>query len=152
MARYSVAVSVSSGTTNGAVIANLWSVTNQIHIREISFTIDAAGTVVANAWDMGWVRSTARGTQTTTTAGNALSSSQPSSVATLDSAWSVNPTVGAASTQLRRGNYGQSIGSGVIYQFPKGDFTVAGGAGLALVINTTPTAAGTAIVYFDWEE
>lgn len=151
MARYGLSVSKAGVNTAATTYVNLWSPTNEIYIREISLSVSSAPTT---APDFYLVRSTVRGTQSTSANGTIMSPTPgPASVAVVDSAWSVNPTVAAATTALRRLGLAVTAGGGVIYSFARGDFEIGAGAGLAIVnANASGATLGAFTFSFDWEE
>lgn len=149
MVRYTSAINKAGVNTSNTTYVNLWAPGSRIFIREIGISV---ATAPSNAQDWEVVRATARGTQTATQAGNDMYASE-SSNATLDNTWSVNPTVGAASTALRRLSLPVTAGGGLIWAFARGDLHVASGAGLAIVnANASGATLGAFVFYFDWEE
>ena len=151
MARYGIAVSKAGVNVATTTYVNLWSPTSQVSVREISIGVSAAST---NAQDWYIVRSTARGTQTTSANGTAMSPNPgPASVAVVDSAWSGNPTVGAATTAIRRLGLPVTVGGGMIFSFGRGDLMIPNGGGLAIVnANASGATTGTFVFAIDWEE
>lgn len=151
MARYSLAVSkagVNAATTHHA---NLWSPTNDVYVMEIGISVTTAPTT---APDFYIVRSTARGTQSTTANGSAISPQPaPASVAVVDSAWSAGATINAATTAIRRIGLPVTAGSGVIWSFERGELVIGNGSGLMVVnANASGATLGALAIYFDWVE
>lgn len=151
MARYGISVSKAGVNTATTIHANLWAPTNMLRVFELGISVTTAPTT---APDFYVVRSTARGTQTTTAAGTAMDATvAATSTGTLDSAWSAGATVGAATTAVRRIGIPVTAGSGVIWSFGPTGLLIANGAGLA-VVNAAASGAtlGALAIYYDWEE
>lgn len=148
--RYSVSVSKAGVNTAATTMVVLWNPTNVITVNEIGISIAVAPTTAPD-WYI--VRATARGTQTTTAAGSAYNSPAATSTGTVDSAWSGNPTVNAATTALRRLAMPVTAGGGVIYTFIPEAMHLPNGTGLAIVnANVSGATTGTMGFYFDWTE
>lgn len=77
----------------------LGAASRPLHIYEIMIACDAAPDDEAATFAL--MRTTARGTQSTTVAPNPLSTQSPASIATLDDTWSVDPTITANSQLLQ---------------------------------------------------
>ena len=150
MARYSSSINKAGVNSATTTYVNLWLPTNRGFIREIGISVTTAP---SNAQDWYLVRATARGTQTATQAGTALTPDAASSTGTVDNTWSGNPTVGAATAALRRFGLPVTAGSGIIWTFAKGDLEVSNSNGLAIVnANASGGTLGAFTFYFDWEE
>lgn len=148
--RYSSSINKAGVNTASTIYVNLWAPANRIFIREVGISVTTAP---SNAQDWYLVRATARGTQTATQAGNPLVTPTNSSNGTLDNTWSVNPTVNAVATSLRRLGLPVTAGGGLIWSFAKGDFAVADATGLAIVnANASGATLGAFTFYLDWEE
>lgn len=75
--------------------------TRRLKLYEINVGSDA--TPADNAASNQIMRTTARGTQSTTVTPNPIDPADPAAVATFDTAWSVNPTITASSQLLQWG-------------------------------------------------
>jgi hypothetical protein len=151
VARYGAGITKAGVNTAATTLAVLWSPTNEINVRRVSITISVVPTT---APDLYLVLATARGTQTTTQAG-ALKAPKPgpAAVATVDSVWSVAPTVGAATTAWERIALPLTAGAGVIFTYEPNECELINGTGLAIV-NAAASGAtlGSFSFGFAWEE
>jgi hypothetical protein len=96
-------VANSNKTNTVSSTAPMWnllgSATRRLHVYEIIVASDATPGDQASKFAL--MRTTARGTQSTTIAPNALNPESPASIANLDTAWSVDPTITALSQLLQ---------------------------------------------------
>jgi hypothetical protein len=90
------AAAISSGT-------NLFNIIGQsgVHVKARKVVFGLEGATTPSQVSIGLFRATARGTQSTTAAPLAEDSAAPASVTTVDTAWSVQPTL-AATPLVRR--------------------------------------------------
>jgi len=151
MSRYALAVSKAGVNTATTHYVSLWTPTNTVFVLEIGISVTTAPTT---APDFYIVRSTARGTQSTTANGSAISPQPaPASVGVVDSAWSVAATNNAATTAIRRIGLPVTAGSGVIWSFERGELVLGNGTGLAIInANASGATLGAFSFYFDWVE
>lgn len=99
MGAYSATASKSGVNTASTVMFNIWSTAGTGYVTTIIVSTPVTPTTIP---DLYLVRSTARGTTTTSMTGNAFDPNDPTAAIVLDSAWSVAPTVGAATAALLR--------------------------------------------------
>lgn len=153
MARYSAGFSVAGVNTANTQLANLsnTATTDRLFVVEIGVGISVAPTTAPSFY---LSRATARGTQTTTLAGQPHDAADGAPVGTLDTAWSVAPTFSTTS-QLRRGGLSTAAGGLLIWTFYDAplviDRTAASGLVLANAL-ATGTTLGTFAGYFCWDE
>jgi hypothetical protein len=152
MGAYGATNSKSGVNTAGTTMWNLWSTGNTLWVQSIIVSMPVASTTIP---DLYVVRSTARGTQTTTQAGQPMDPSDTSTVnGTLDSAWSVNPTVNAVTTSPIRLPLALAAGAtfyitGEILNMP----WIRGTNGLAIVnANASGATTGTFTLTTVWRE
>lgn len=138
-------ITVTPAATIDRAYCQLWCPTRRTVLREIGITA-----TVATAAKVALKRTTARGTNTTTTAGERQDANNEAATSTLDLTWSVEPTV--AGNYLRRAHTSGAIGAGLVWQWwSTPGLYIASGAGIALVVPTA--AAGIAYeAWFVWEE
>jgi hypothetical protein len=142
--------------TADQIYANLnnTATSERLRILEIGVNISVAPTTAPLFY---LVRTSARGTQSTTLAGLPLDAADPASTGTVDSVWSVQPTkAGTVSTAgLTVGGLAVTAGGMLIWTFYDAPLIVAAttGTGLALANSLASGATtGTFNGYFKWEE
>jgi hypothetical protein len=142
--------------TADTIYANLNNTasTARLRIKEIGVNISVAPTTAPLFY---LVRTTARGTQTTTLAGLPLDPSDPTPTGTLDSAWSVAATKAGtiATASLAAGGLAVTAGGMLIWTFYEFPLTVTTGAGNGLaLVNSLASGAttGTFNGYVKWDE
>lgn len=132
-------------------IANLWSPTRKLRLKEVGVFLQ---TLPTNAPIFAVQRTTARGTQTSTSTPGAQDPSDDAATAVLDLTWSVNPTLAAgnlAGLGFRLACVPNTIGNGAIWNMQ--DLEVAPGAGLELInILATGATLGAYCGYFLYNE
>lgn len=148
MPLYHVGFSARAGiNTANSPIVNLWSATRKARILEVGVFIQVAPTT---APVFALQRSTVRGTQTATLAPIRKDENDIAATATLDTAWSANPTFSSAAPHVRAGGVPLAIGNGVIWSL--GELEVAIGGGLTVFnINAAGATLGSfaGYVYYD---
>lgn len=153
MARYSAAFSVAGVNTANTQAANLsnTATTDRLHVVEIGVGVAVAPTTAPSFY---LSRASARGTQSTTLAGQAHDPADGTANGTLDTAWSVAPTF-STTNQFRRGGLAVTAGGLLIWTFYDEpiviDRTAASGLVLANALASGATT-GTFAGYFCWEE
>ena len=152
MGAYGATNSKSGVNTATTTMWNLWTTGNTMWVQTLIVSMPVAPTTIP---DLYVVRSTGRGTQTTTQAGQPMDPSDGSTVTgTLDSAWSANPTVGAVGTAIARLPLALSAGAtfyltAEILNSP----WVRGSNGLAIVNgNASGATTGTFTLTTVWRE
>ncbi len=152
MGAYLATNSKSGVNTAATPMWNLWSTGATLWVKTIIVSMPVASTTIP---DLYVVRSTGRGTQTTTQAGLPNDPSDTSTVTgTLDSAWSANPTVGAVTTALIRMPLALAAGATFYFAAEIVDAPwVRGSNGLAIVNgNASGATTGTYTVTVGWRE
>jgi hypothetical protein len=152
MGAYGATSSKSGTNTAATTMWNIWSTGNTLWIQTLIVSMPVAPTTIP---DLYVVRSTVRGTQTTTQAGQPMDPSDASTVnGTLDSAWSTPPTVNAATTALAR--LPLALAAGATFYVTDEILNspwVRGSAGLAIVNgNATGATLGTFVLSTKWRE
>jgi hypothetical protein len=99
MGAYSATASKSGVNTATTTMFNIWSTAGTGYITTIIVSTPVAPTTIP---DLYVVRSTARGTATTSATGNAFDPNDAAGAIVLDSVWSAAPTVGAVTSALVR--------------------------------------------------
>lgn len=152
-ARYGAAFSVAGINTANSMVANLM---NTVSTRRLEVVQIAVGVSVApsTAPQFYLSRSTARGTNTTTLAGQPFDTGEPTSMGTLDSVNSVAPTF---STTLKIGSGGLAVTAGGWWIWDFRDkpliIKVANTEGLCLAnANAAGATLGTFAGHFFWDE
>lgn len=140
MAIYSQAIRTAGVTINNAAMA----VRAAASVRPKILEIGIFGSV-ATAQTFGLIRPSAVGTASTSALFQQEDPADPTATTNMDSAWSVQPTVGAI--YLRRWNGAATIGVGVIWTFPRG-LVVAASGSIALW-NVTATVASDVYAVID---
>lgn len=154
MRTYSLAVrTVATAATAGKPGAVLWNPSSNKRL----WVVQVGWSKITGTADFQAIaRVTARGTQTTTlaaaTANDFDNDGVPGTAATIDTAWSVDPTIVTATPNFRW-NLGAAVGAGFIWNPPasKGGIELAPGAGLA-VYTPVATIMQAADCTFVWEE
>lgn len=151
--RYSVGFSVAGVNTANTQVANLnnTGTAARLYIREIAVGVAVAPTTAPSFY---LSRATARGTQSTTLAGQPHDPSETSATGTLDTAWSVAPTF-STSTPIRRGGLAVTAGGWWVWQFYDAPLIVNATSGLGLVLanaNASGATTGTFTGHFSWDE
>lgn len=156
MGTYQAGWSHAGVNTADQVYANLNNTasTARLRIKEIGVNISVAPTTAPLFY---LVRTTARGTQTTTLLGLQRDPADPNSTGTLDSVWSVQPTKAGtvATAALAVGGLAVTAGGMLVWTFYDFPLVVPSGAGNGLaVVNSLASGAttGTFNGYFVWDE
>jgi hypothetical protein len=152
-ARYSAGFSVSGVNTANTQVVNLTQTgtTQRVDVVQVIVGVASAPT---NAPSFYLSRATARGTQTTTVAGNAFDAADQTPTATLDTAWSVAPTF-STSAALGRAGLATTAGGYWVWDFRDYPITIDKTAGLGLAIvnaNAAGATVGTFTGSIVWEE
>ncbi len=153
MARYGSAFSVSGTNTVNTFVVNLANTGTAVRLRvqQIAVGISVAPTTAPSFY---LSRSTARGTNTTTLAGQPFDTGEPTAQGTLDLTNSVAPTF-STSLKLAGGGLAVTAGGWWIWDFRDSPIVVPATAasGLAIVnANASGATTGTFAGYMTWEE
>lgn len=155
MAKYGAGWSHAGVNTADKPMANLLGGTGaRLKVREVKVGISVAPTTAPLFY---LVRTSARGTQTTTLAGVALEPVEVASVGTVDSVWSADPTKAGtlAAASIDVGGLAVTAGGMIVWTFYDDPLVIddASGAGLA-VYNSAASGATTGTLFgsFIWEE
>lgn len=153
-----------AATVTRQVNAHLWNPSSDIALHVFLASLQGAATASGTQdLELLLIRTTTRGTQTTTTTPDADNHvdqrSAPASGAVIDRAWTADPTF--AGPELYRGRVNnRSNGSGVVWQIPTDDenaidlddcIVVPPGTGLAFAYAAAQSADARS-VYFGWYE
>lgn len=153
MARYVTGFSVSgvnTANTQAAALVNTGT-TQRLRILQIAIGVASAPTTAPSFY---LSRVTARGTQTTTVAGNAFDTNDAAAIGTVDTAWSVAPTF-STTAQLTRGGLSTTAGGWWVWDFRDSPIIVPATAGAGLTIvngNAAGATVGTFTGHIIWEE
>lgn len=143
MARYSIAVTKTTGAAAGMICQLRAGASRPLRILEVGVT-----TSTAVAGTIGLIRPTAVGaTFTSTAAGAAHDSISGAGVAVVDTAATTAPTIGTV--YMRQFVFGATAGSGVIWTFPDG---IVVPVSLSMALWQTSTAAVGYVAYLTYEE
>jgi hypothetical protein len=123
--------------------------TRRLKVYEIIVASDATPGDEASKFSL--MRTTARGTQSTTVAPNALDPEAPASIATLDTTWSVDPTITALSQLLQFAVNQRATFRWVAVPGSEIIVPAVAGAGLALISVVSTSPANFAFSIF-WRE
>jgi hypothetical protein len=153
MARYGAAFSVSGTNTANTFVVNLTNTgtSERMKVMQIAIGVAVAPTTAPSFY---LSRATARGTNTTTLAGQAFEPADPASVGTLDLTNSVAPTF---STSLKIAGGGLAVTAGGWWIWDFRDFPIGitntAASGLCIVnANASGATLGTFAGYFVWDE
>jgi hypothetical protein len=144
---------VNNKTNTQSTTVPMWCLTGgttrRLAIFEMMFGSDATPDDQVAKYQL--MRTSARGTQSTTITPNPLNPATPAAVATFDTAWSVDPTITASSQQWQ-----QAVNQRVSYRWlagPDGEYIIpaTAGAGLALIAAVVTTAFN-AVFSTHWRE
>lgn len=151
MAVYGATSSKAGVNTATTTMWNLWSTGASIYIQSLIVQIPVAPTTIP---DLYVVRSTARGTQTATVAGNMFDPNDNAATGTLDTTWSANPTVNAVGTAMLRMPLPLSAGATFYWAADTlNAMWIRSGAGLAIVnANASGATTGTFNLSIAWRE
>jgi len=130
---------------------NLWSGGATLYLQTLIVTMPVAST---NMPDLYVVRSTARGTQSTTVAGTMFDPNDNAATGTLDSAWSAAPTVGAVTASMIRLPLALTAGASFYWTADQlNAIWCRSGAGIAIVNgNASGATTGTFVLTAVWRE
>lgn len=153
MARYSAGFSVAGVNSANTQVANLSNTgtTDRLYVVEVAVGISTAPTTAPSFY---LSRATARGTQTTTLAGQAHDPADGTANGTLDTAWSGAPTF-STSNHLRRGGLAVTAGGLIIWTFYDEPIVIDKTAASGLVLanaNASGSTTGVFAGYFSWNE
>lgn len=151
MGAYGATSSKAGVNTAGTTMWNLWSGGATLYLQTLIVSIPVAPTTLP---DLYVVRSSARGTQTTTQLGNMLDPNDNAATGTLDSAWSGNPTVGAIGTSMVRMPLALAAGASFYWTSDQlNALWCRSGSGLAIVNGAASGATlGTFVLTAIWRE
>jgi hypothetical protein len=151
MAIYAATSSKSGVNTATTTMWSLWSTGGSLYIQTLIVQIPVAPTTIP---DLYVVRTTARGTQTATVAGNPYDPNDNAATGTLDTTWSANPTVGAVGTAMLRMPLPLSAGATFYWTADTlNAMWVRNAAGLAIVNgNASGATTGTFNLTIAWRE
>ena len=153
MARYGAAFSVSGVNTVNTFTVNLTNLSTVVRLRVMQIAVGIA-VAPSTAPSFYLSRATARGTNTTTLAGQPFDSNEPTSQASLDLTNSVAPTF-STSLKLAGGGLAVTAGGWWIWDFRDSPLVIPATAasGLAIVnANASGATTGTFAGYMTWEE
>lgn len=152
MGRYNAGFSVAGVNTANTQVANLLGGTaERLQVRLVAVGVAVAPTTAPSFY---LARSTARGTQTATLAGQPSDTADVAATGTLDTAWSVAPTF-STSLFLARGGLAVTAGGWWVWDFRDVPLVIppTSGAGLTLAnANASGATTGTFAGYFVWDE
>lgn len=153
MSRYHAGFSVSGTNTANTQAANLSNTGTalRLYVVEIGIGVAVAPTTAPQFY---LSRATARGTQTTTLAGQPGDPSDGTAQGTVDSAWSGAPTF-STSNFLRLGGLAVTAGGLLIWTFYDKPLVIDKTAASGLVLankNASGATTGTFSGYFAWDE
>jgi hypothetical protein len=144
MAKYDSGIN-SPAAAAAAAFSNIWTpAARSARVLAIEVVCTAA-----TASDVAVARTTARGTQTTTQVGQALDPLSGASTVQHDSAWSVQPTIGA--TNLKRVLL-NAAGQGMIWRWDDTDPLVVSAAAGLCCVNRGGAAAAVCSISKEWDE
>ncbi len=143
-ALYSASVVTPAAAAGAAYCALRAAAGDRARIRQIDIYTNAA-----TSSSVGLVRSATVGTSSTSALGQAWDASDTAAVTSVDTAWSVAPTV-STNVFLKRYVAPATAGSGVIWTFPSG--LVVPVSGSLLLWNYGASAGSALSVTFTWEE
>lgn len=151
--RYSAGFSVAGVNTANTRVINLngAGTAGRVFVYEIAVGIAVAPTTAPSFY---LARSTARGTQTTTLAGQPYDEGDVASSSSLDSAWSVAPTF-STSAFIRRGGLAVTAGGWWIWQFYDSPLIIPATAGAGITLanaNASGATTGTFAGHVVWNE
>lgn len=144
MAKFTIGAATPAAAANAAA-ANLWTpAARSARLVRLDFVITAA-----TASTMTVVRTTARGTQTTTATPQAIDPLTGASTSAFDTAWSVQPTF--AATAMMTFPLPATVGAGFTLVFDDADpLVIAAAAGLAVRnVGGGAASAGWCTMLFD---
>lgn len=150
MSRYTSTNKSASSPASGTNLFNLiGSSTAHVKVRRIVFGTEGASTPTQATISL--FRATARGTNSTTTAPLAEDSAAPASITTVDTAWSVQPTL--AATPLIKRSFDVLAESEWVLELPDEIDTGTGTAnGLCAQIADNAVASGVSITWTIFED
>ena len=150
MSNYSA---VSNKTNNVSASVPMWNLvgaaTRRLKVYEIIVASDATPDDEASKFSL--MRTSARGTHSTTVTPNPLDPADPAAVAVFDTAWSVDPTITALSTLFQFAMNQRATFRWVAVPGSEIVIPATAGAGLALVSVVATSPANFAFAVF-WRE
>lgn len=151
MGAYSATQSKAGVNTAATTMFNLWSTAGTGYVQTIIISTPVAPSTIP---DLYVVRSTGRGTPTTTVNGVQFDTGDTAGSLVLDTAWSAAPTVGAVGTALMR--LPLALANGASFYFTADTLNspwIRSTNGLAIVnANATGATLGTFVVTMIWRE
>ncbi len=134
--------------TANSPIANLACISRKLRVREVGIFVQVAPTT---APIFALQRATTRGTQTTALAPLVKDSTDPTATASLDVAWSANPTFTNTNPFLRAIAVPVTAGNGMVWDLEELEIVSPGGL---MLFNNVATGAtlGSFCGYFEYEE
>lgn len=151
--RYSAGFSVAGVNTANTQTVNLngGGTSGRLFVYEVAVGIAVAPTTAPSFY---LSRSTARGTQTATLAGQPYDTADVAALGTLDTTWSVAPTF-STSAFIRRGGLAVTAGGWWIWQFFDSPLIIPATAGAGLTLanaNASGATTGTFAGHIVWNE
>ena len=136
--------------TNQPVMALInTSTTQRLRVMQIAVGVGATAGAAPSFYIS---RATARGTQTTSLAGQPFDGNDAASIGALDYVWSVNPTF-STSNQFTRGGLSTTAGGWWIWDFRDYPITIPATSGSGIVVaNSVNSTSGTLNGHIVWEE
>lgn len=153
MARYGAAFSVAGTNTANTFVVNLTNTGTAVRMKVVQLAVGIA-VAPTTAPSFYLSRASARGTNTTTLAGQAFDPSDPASAGTLDLTNSAAPTF-STTLKIAGGGLSTTAGGWWIWDFRDSPLVIPATAasGLAIVnANASGATTGTFAGYMTWEE
>lgn len=153
MARYGAAFSVAGTNTANTFVVNLANTSTTIRPRVMQIAVGVA-VAPTTAPSFYLSRATARGTNTTTLAGQPFDTGEPASITTLDLTNSVAPTF-STTLKMAGGGLATTAGGWWIWDFRDSPLIIPATAASGLCIvnaNASGATTGTFAGYMTWEE
>jgi hypothetical protein len=139
-------INSNSATTGGAFMSLMLTATSAFKVRRLTFGVRAGvGAPTSQQVSIAWIRSTARGTQTTTQTLNKMDPNSFATAVAADSAWSTTPTLAgtAVANYLNEVTFNTQSGADLPWELLEEMYTSgASGNGLTFfnIGNALPTA------------
>lgn len=154
MGVYQAAVNAKAGVnaTNTPLFHLRTNASDRLYVKAFAWTIATAPTT---ATQCAITRTTALGTSTTTVAGQPADSAEVASSATLDSAWSVNPTWSTTGPHLFTWTMPVTAGSTFVWYAPDERSRIVIPISLGLMfsaLNASGATVGAHSLWVCWEE
>lgn len=151
MATYAASISKSGVNTATTIMWNLWSTSASCNLQSLILSMPVAST---NLPDFYVVRSTARGTSSTSTTGLGYDPNDSTATGVLDSAWSVAPTANSSASSLLRLPIPLSAGATFYWNADLLTSIIYRGTNGVAIVNAAASGAttGTFVLTASWRE